>query len=83
MTPYFRNDNGGTGGTGAEDAPAIGGIATTAQHNGSVQDSDHVVDTEFLIVGAGPAGAALACFLGSHGEYLHWHIFSHYWRLRM
>ncbi|KAJ5675027.1 FAD binding domain-containing protein [Penicillium maclennaniae] len=70
MTPYFTNDNGGTGVTrsnGAEDAPAIGGIATTAQHNCSIQGSDHVVDTEFLIVGAGPAGAALACFLGSHG----------------
>ncbi|PLB47300.1 FAD-binding monooxygenase [Aspergillus steynii IBT 23096] len=34
--------------------------------NGSA-DSCHAVDTEFLIVGAGPAGAALACFLGSHG----------------
>jgi hypothetical protein len=25
------------------------------------------IETEFLIVGTGPAGAALACFLGSHG----------------
>jgi len=29
---------------------------------------DGTIDTEFLIVGAGPAGAALACFLGSYGE---------------
>lgn len=26
------------------------------------------VDTTFLIVGAGPAGASLAAFLGQHGE---------------
>lgn len=26
------------------------------------------VDTDFLIVGAGPAGASLACFLGKHGK---------------
>ena len=26
-----------------------------------------VVQTELLIVGAGPAGGALACFLASHG----------------
>lgn len=27
-----------------------------------------VVETEFLVVGCGPAGAGLACFLASHGE---------------
>jgi len=26
------------------------------------------IETEFLIVGTGPAGASLACFLGSHGR---------------
>lgn len=26
------------------------------------------VDTNYLIVGAGPAGAALACFLAEYGE---------------
>lgn len=26
-----------------------------------------IIETEFLIVGAGPAGAALACFLSSYG----------------
>jgi ribulose 1,5-bisphosphate synthetase/thiazole synthase len=29
-----------------------------------------IAETEFLIVGAGPAGASLACFLASHGTYL-------------
>ncbi|KAJ5486580.1 hypothetical protein N7530_000880 [Penicillium desertorum] len=42
-------------------------IPTTAQSTDSDKVEDHGVDTEFLIVGAGPAGAALACFLGSHG----------------
>lgn len=27
------------------------------------------VETDFLVVGCGPAGASLACFLGSHGAY--------------
>ena len=29
---------------------------------------EEIVKTDLLIVGAGPAGAALACFLASHGE---------------
>lgn len=29
--------------------------------------ADNVIETPFLIVGAGPAGASLACFLASHG----------------
>lgn len=29
---------------------------------------DHELDTEFLIVGCGPAGASLACFLASYGK---------------
>jgi hypothetical protein len=28
------------------------------------------VDTDFLIVGAGPAGASLGCFLGKYGKEL-------------
>jgi 2-polyprenyl-6-methoxyphenol hydroxylase-like FAD-dependent oxidoreductase len=36
----------------------------TPMVNGEV---DHIVETPFLIVGAGPAGASLACFLASHG----------------
>ncbi len=31
---------------------------------------DDIVKTDLLIVGAGPAGAALACFLASHGRCL-------------
>ena len=27
-----------------------------------------LIETELLIVGAGPAGASLACFLASHGR---------------
>jgi ribulose 1,5-bisphosphate synthetase/thiazole synthase len=30
---------------------------------------DDIVKTDLLIVGAGPAGASLACFLASHGEF--------------
>ena len=37
------------------------------RHYSNGQDSS-VTDTEFLIVGAGPAGASLACFLASYGE---------------
>lgn len=37
---------------------------TTKENN-----RDHCgVETDFLIVGCGPAGASLACFLGSYGE---------------
>lgn len=32
------------------------------------EGGDVQAETEFLIVGCGPAGASLACFLGSHGE---------------
>ncbi|KAF3017685.1 hypothetical protein E8E15_007416 [Penicillium rubens] len=42
-------------------------MSSTAQATNSDKVEDHGLDTEFLIVGAGPAGAALACFLGSHG----------------
>lgn len=31
---------------------------------------DNILKTDLLIVGAGPAGAALACFLASHGRSL-------------
>jgi hypothetical protein len=32
-------------------------------------EQPRVVETEFVIVGAGPAGAALACFLTSYGMF--------------
>lgn len=38
------------------------------------------VDTDFLIVGAGPAGASLGCFLGKYGRELRitfWFISDH------
>ncbi|QSZ32490.1 hypothetical protein DSL72_002068 [Monilinia vaccinii-corymbosi] len=44
----------------------------TTNHNESpeqvgVEETDAIIETELLIVGAGPAGASLACFLGHHG----------------
>ena len=30
--------------------------------------SGAILETDLLIVGAGPAGASLACFLAQHGE---------------
>lgn len=39
----------------------------TATTTTTMADGVPVVDTPFLIVGAGPAGASLACFLGEHG----------------
>jgi alkyl hydroperoxide reductase subunit AhpF len=32
--------------------------------------NDEIIETDLLIVGAGPAGAALACFLASYGIFL-------------
>ena len=33
-----------------------------------IRKAEHgVIETDFLIVGTGPAGGALACFLASHG----------------
>ncbi|KAJ5970240.1 uncharacterized protein N7479_000158 [Penicillium vulpinum] len=69
MAPFLSNspkmvDGTRSNGTGGD--TAIGGMSSSAQASHSVQIQD-AVDTEFLIVGAGPAGAALACFLGSHG----------------
>jgi NADPH-dependent 2,4-dienoyl-CoA reductase/sulfur reductase-like enzyme len=30
---------------------------------------DGIVETDLVIVGAGPAGASLACFLAQHGKH--------------
>jgi ribulose 1,5-bisphosphate synthetase/thiazole synthase len=34
-----------------------------------VDGPKNIVETDLLIVGAGPAGAALACFLAQHGKW--------------
>jgi hypothetical protein len=39
----------------------------TRQSNGTTPEVE-MVETDLLIVGAGPAGASLACFLAQHGE---------------
>lgn len=35
----------------------------------TAEDRSQIIDTDLLIVGTGPAGASLACFLASHGKY--------------
>lgn len=53
--------------------PEMNGVGKTVvngQQNGSSPIEDSQLETTFLIVGAGPAGASLACFLGSHGTNL-------------
>jgi ribulose 1,5-bisphosphate synthetase/thiazole synthase len=70
MAPFLTNDNrepGENRHNEAGEATVIDGMETTAQLSHSSNGVDYGVDTEFLIVGAGPAGAALACFLASHG----------------
>ncbi len=47
---------------------AVNGTTTTTLLNGtSPPHARDPIETNFLIVGAGPAGSALACFLASHG----------------
>lgn len=73
MAPFLANSQNTIGETRTNQVSvntAADDVANTAQHTYSNQVEDHAIDTEFLIVGAGPAGAALACFLGSYGEYL-------------
>lgn len=36
-----------------------------------------MMETDLLIVGTGPAGGSLACFLASHGE--GWHLVVAHW----
>lgn len=51
-------------------APSISDLSTPNDqtHYKTATEGTDTIDTEFLIVGAGPAGAALACFLGSYGK---------------
>ena len=54
------------------DSPATPSIVVTNDItcNGADagENQDGVVETDFLIIGAGPAGASLACFLISYGK---------------
>ena len=49
--------------------PLSNGVTTPqeiSKENGPNTDT-YIVETDLLIVGTGPAGASLACFLASHG----------------
>lgn len=75
MSPQQVTANGINGhdlngnGINTSTSPSIGTVNTV--NGASMDDSDAChVDTDFLVVGCGPAGASLACFLGSHGAYM-------------
>lgn len=40
---------------------------STPNANGTADSNTDPIETPFLIIGAGPAGASLACFLASYG----------------
>jgi hypothetical protein len=42
-------------------------MGETAPINIDIPPSTEMITTDLLIIGAGPAGASLACFLGSYG----------------
>lgn len=73
MAPFLTNTISTTGHI-RSDSPgrdaATDGMSNNAQPGHSAAAQDQAVETEFLVVGAGPAGASLACFLGSHGTHL-------------
>lgn len=54
--------------TNGSSGPAVQMTNGTSHHYAS-EAGDGVVSTEFLVVGAGPAGASVACFLTSYGEF--------------
>src|ERR1700677_3986302 len=43
------------------------GARLTDTTSATPASEEHVIETDLLIVGTGPAGSALACFLASHG----------------
>lgn len=59
MTPSINDVNG------------VNGIATTdtVVTDGAASSDVELPFVDALIIGAGPAGASLACFLASHGTY--------------
>ncbi|EFX05480.1 benzoate monooxygenase [Grosmannia clavigera kw1407] len=60
-------------GDGMSAASASASAASSSGRRATSKDfvpsvvSDEVLETEFLIIGAGPAGSSLACFLASYG----------------
>lgn len=48
-------------------APNSNGTSLSPAYSAPPVSKDHVIETDLLIVGTGPAGSALACFLTSHG----------------
>lgn len=42
--------------------------ATLANGNSQPEATTNMISTDILIIGAGPAGASLACFLAFHGK---------------
>jgi NADPH-dependent 2,4-dienoyl-CoA reductase/sulfur reductase-like enzyme len=49
------------GNSHTQSEPSIIGVAA--------QNTNGMITTDLLIIGTGPAGAALACFLTSHGKH--------------
>lgn len=71
MAPFLTNSISATSESGSNlDGITSGEMSGNGQSSQPAVVQDQAVDTEFLIVGAGPAGASLACFLGSHGMFL-------------
>ena len=50
------------------------GLPSHSKMGEQFEASDVAIKTDLLIVGAGPAGAGLACFLAAHGVYVPNHI---------
>lgn len=64
----YRNATNGANGTKIPIAGVCQARTIQAYHSDLSQQMPGEVETEFLIVGAGPAGASLACFLASYGK---------------
>lgn len=55
-------------------------VGTNGHCNETASQSSSI-ETDLLIIGAGPAGASLACFLAQHGRHLKPHAgqYTHVW----